>query len=184
MIRIAEANDMNSVKKWIASVLGLIICISILSGCGSPVSKPFYTVEDIIEKCGFKEVYEHDRIFADVKCHELTKANRGYREDYYDYMTFYIFDTVEDAESAYKETEDWFKKDDFRSGPDYRCGWLKDTYDCYVYEYIHISGNLIITAELEYHSNYYEEGDETVTTTPTKKINRDAFIDFVEKQFP
>ena len=122
---------MNIAKRLIASVL--VFGISVFTGCSLPFSKPFYTTEDIIKQCGFKEVNEHDRIFADVKCHELTKVYSGHREDYYDNMTFYIFDTVEDAESAYKETEEWFKKNDFRSGWDYRCGWLKDTYDCYIY---------------------------------------------------
>ena len=67
---------------------------------------------------------------------------------------------------------------------DYRCGWIKEAYDANIYEYIHISGNLIITADLIYRSNYYEEGDETRPSTATRKIDTDAFIDFVEKQFP
>lgn len=175
---------MNSVRKCFASVLGLLIGIALLSGCSSPFQKPFYTKEDIIEKCGFNEVYEHDRIFAGVKCMELTKTRRGNGGNYYDYMTFYIFDTVEEAESVYKETEDWFKEKDFRSGFDYRCGWIKEAYDADIYEYIHISGNLIITADLKYKINYYEEGDETRPSTATRKIDTDAFIDFVEKQFP
>lgn len=175
---------MNSLRKCFAFVVALLIGISVFCGCSSPVQKPFYTKEDIIERCGFNGVYEDDRIFVGVKCMKLTKARRGNGENYYDYMTFYIFDTVEEAESVYKETEDWFKEKDFRSGLDYRCGWIKEAYDANIYEYIHISGNLIITADLKYESNYYEEGDETMPSTATRKIDTKAFIDFVEKQFP
>ena len=92
--------------------------------------------------------------------------------------------SFEDAERAYKETEDWFKEKDFISGTNYRCGWLKNCYDCDIYECYYIAGNLIISTEMEYRSNYFEEGDETLSTSATRKINRDDLIKFLEKEFP
>ena len=176
---------MNSARKCITAVLIVIFGISMLSGCSSPITKPFYTKESLMEQCGFDKVYEHETYFADEKCLMLMKSNLINGKEYYDYMVFYLFDTVEDAEKAFNETEDWFFKDvDFRSDIDYRCGWLKEAYDADVYDYIHISGNLIITAYLEYNSNYYEEGDDYMPSTTSKKIDRDDFIDFVEKEFP
>ena len=100
-------------------------------------------------------------------------------------MTFYIFDTLEDAEAAYKDTEDWFKDTtDFKSGRDYRCGWLKHVFDADIYECIYISGNLIISAYLKYSSNYFEEGDETRVTSATRQVNKDAYIESVRNDFP
>lgn len=114
----------------------------------------------------------------------LTHNKSGSPYNYYDYMTFYIFDTLEDAEAAYKDTEDWFKDKDFKSGRDYRCGWLWGSYDADVYECIYISGNLIISAYLKYSSNYYEEGDETRVTSATRQVNKDAYIESVRNDFP
>ena len=99
-------------------------------------------------------------------------------------MTFYIFDTLEDAEAAYKDTEDWFKEKDFRSDRDYRAGWIRQAYDANVYECIYISGNLIISAYLKSSSNYYEEGDETIVTSATRQVNKDAYIESVRNDFP
>ncbi len=106
---------MNSVKKCIASVLVLIFVMSALTGCGKPYGTRIYTKEDIVEICGFDEVYERNTTFGDVECVMLTHNKSGSPYNYYDYMTFYIFDTLEDAEAAYKDTEDWFKDKDFLS---------------------------------------------------------------------
>ncbi len=174
---------MNSVKKCIASVLALYFVMSALTGC-APYGTRIYTKEDIVEICGFDEVYERNTTFGDVKCVWLTHNKTGSQDDYYDYMTFYIFDTLEDAEAAYKDTEDWFKDKDFKSGRDYRCGWLWGSYDADIYECIYISGNLIISAYLKYSNNYYEEGDETRVTSATRHIDKNDYIESVRNDFP
>ena len=93
---------MNSVKKCIASVLVLIFVMSALTGCGKPYGTRIYTKEDIVEICGFDKVYERNTTFGDVECVMLTHNDTGSPYNYYDYMTFYIFDTLEDAEAAYE----------------------------------------------------------------------------------
>lgn len=175
---------MNSVKKCIASVLVLIFVMSALTGCGKPYGTRIYTKEDIVEICGFDKVYERNTTFGDVECVWLSHNDTGSPYNYYDYMTFYIFDTLEDAEAAYKDTEDWFKDKDFKSGRDYRCGWVWGSYDADIYECIYISGNLIISAYLKYSSNYYEEGDETIVTSATRHIDNDDYIESVRNDFP
>lgn len=175
---------MNSVRKCIASVLILIFVMSALTGCGKPYGTRIYTKEDIVEICGFDEVYERNTTFGDVECVRLTHNKSGSQDDYYDYMIFYIFNTLEDAEAAYKDTEDWFKETDFRSSRDYRAGWIRHAYDADIYECIYISGNMIISADLVFSSNYYEEGDETRVTSATRQVNKDAYIESVRKDFP
>ena len=175
---------MNSVKRYIALVLAAVICISVFSGCSNPLEKPFYTERGLMEQCGFEKVHDRDTHFAGEECLMMTRARQGDRKDYYDYMTFYIFDTVEEAERAFQETDDWFKEDDYQSGKNSRSGWLKGVCDADIYEYIHISGNLIITADIDCIGYYYEEGYETEPAATTKKLDKNDFINFVEKEFP
>lgn len=77
---------MNSARKCIAAVLIVIFGISMLSGCSSPITKPFYTKESLMEQCGFDKVYEHETYFADEKCLMLMKSNLVNGKEYYDYM--------------------------------------------------------------------------------------------------
>lgn len=175
---------MNSVRKFIVPVLILIFVMSALTGCGAPYGTRIYTKEDIVEICGFDEVYERNTSFGDVECVRLMHNNTGSQDDYCDYMTFYIFNTLEDAEAEYNDTEDWFKETDFKSGRDYRAGWIRQAYDADIYEYIYISGNMIISTYLKYSSNYFEEGDETRVTSATRQVNKDAHIESVRNDFP
>ena len=127
---------------------------------------------------------QHNEVIAvDIMADKVEKINRrkspiqdDYIEEYFANKELHLTATL-DAEAAYKDTEDWFKDKDFKSGRDYRCGWLWGSYDADIYECIYISGNLIISAYLKYSNNYYEEGDETRVTSATRRIDKDDYIE-------
>ena len=126
-------------------IIAVVICL-VFTAC-LPYSGHTYTKEDVVKKCGFANERTRDFTMKGVNCVNVMPSKSSI-DDHFDYMDFYVFGSRADAEKAFKGTEEWFRSIE-DEGSDFHRGWLEGVCDADIEEYVYLTGNMIITVEMQ-----------------------------------
>ena len=133
--------------KKILLILAVVVCM-LFTACNMQKS-PMYTKESVTKTCGFEEdrtlVYDED--VKGYSCQYLLPRESSV-DKHFEYMYFFIFDSEKEAKKAFQATDEWFYNIE-EEGSDYRIGWLANVYDADIEQYEYLTGNMIVTVDMQ-----------------------------------
>ena len=166
-------------------LFGTIAVCLLLSACRVPANRT-YTTDAIARTCGFEKERGRDFEMDGVSCVNL-RASNSTTDERFNFMDFYIFDSVQDAKKAFEKTTDWYReiKED---GSDYRKGWLAGVCDADVESYEYLTGNMIITVETQVVSCWGENPEtssrsEPIVTSSSEDTEDSSEVDYWSQSY-
>ena len=174
------------------AIIAMIVILAAAGGIASgynldkSTTKPSrHYDKSTLERIAGVELSENNRDLEDIPCmyYSTWKVDD---DNPLRYITFYVFDDEASANYVFaRYGRKWFQ-DGSEYGEDYVRGWLEGVCDAEIESYLYISGNMIVSSELQCISCWAEPVDEDippVTYEVPKRPTPEEIIDYIRSNY-